>query len=305
VAFKAPDTIASNVTWTLPSADGTSAQVLSTNGSGTLSWATASGGSSQWTTTGSDIYYTTGNVGIGTSSPFATAKLQIKTATNINVAFQTGTVDSTGGKLNAFNDAASANVPLEINGSILRFNTSETERARIPTAGGFQVVTALSVGNATPTTSGAGITFPATQSASSDANTLDDYEEGTWTPVVAGSTTAGSIAYSYQYGYYTKIGRLVYVYFDVDVSSFSGGAGGLTITSFPFPAANLTNFFSTFQPWAVASAYAQTYTTPTGIVNPNGSLMNMYSTDDEHANFAAMNVNQTGRISGYVVMQTA
>ena len=45
VSFKAPDTIAANVTWTLPSADGTSAQVLSTNGSGTLSWATAGGGS--------------------------------------------------------------------------------------------------------------------------------------------------------------------------------------------------------------------------------------------------------------------
>ena len=41
VAFQAPATIASNVTWTLPSADGTTGQVLSTNGSGTLSWATA------------------------------------------------------------------------------------------------------------------------------------------------------------------------------------------------------------------------------------------------------------------------
>ena len=45
VSFKAPDTIAANVTWTLPAADGTSSQVLQTNGSGTLSWATASGGS--------------------------------------------------------------------------------------------------------------------------------------------------------------------------------------------------------------------------------------------------------------------
>jgi len=53
VAFKAPGTISSNVTWTLPSADGTSGQVLSTNGSGTLSWATASGGGSS---TGSNIY---------------------------------------------------------------------------------------------------------------------------------------------------------------------------------------------------------------------------------------------------------
>ena len=39
VGFRAPNSIASDVTWTLPNADGTSGQVLSTNGSGTLSWA--------------------------------------------------------------------------------------------------------------------------------------------------------------------------------------------------------------------------------------------------------------------------
>jgi hypothetical protein len=46
VAFKAPATIGTNVTWTLPSIDGAYAQVLSTNGSGTLSWITQSGGGS-------------------------------------------------------------------------------------------------------------------------------------------------------------------------------------------------------------------------------------------------------------------
>jgi hypothetical protein len=45
LAFQAPATVASNVTWTLPSVDGTASQVLQTNGSGTLSWATSSGGS--------------------------------------------------------------------------------------------------------------------------------------------------------------------------------------------------------------------------------------------------------------------
>lgn len=44
VAFQAPATVASNVTWTLPSADGTASQVLSTNGSGTLSWTTPASG---------------------------------------------------------------------------------------------------------------------------------------------------------------------------------------------------------------------------------------------------------------------
>jgi hypothetical protein len=44
VAFQAPSTVASNVTWTLPNADGTSGQVLSTDGSGALSWSTPSSG---------------------------------------------------------------------------------------------------------------------------------------------------------------------------------------------------------------------------------------------------------------------
>ena len=44
VGFKAPSTITTNRIWTLPSADGTTGQVLSTDGSGVLSWATAGGG---------------------------------------------------------------------------------------------------------------------------------------------------------------------------------------------------------------------------------------------------------------------
>ena len=43
VGFQSPATVAANVLWTLPNTDGTTGQVLSTNGSGTLSWATAGG----------------------------------------------------------------------------------------------------------------------------------------------------------------------------------------------------------------------------------------------------------------------
>ncbi|NBR26120.1 MAG: hypothetical protein EBU08_20525, partial [Micrococcales bacterium] len=46
VGFKAPTGITANKIWTLPSTDGSSNQVLTTNGSGTLSWSTPSGGSS-------------------------------------------------------------------------------------------------------------------------------------------------------------------------------------------------------------------------------------------------------------------
>lgn len=72
VAFKAPDTIAANVTWTLPATDGSSAQVLSTNGSGTLSWATASGGgASAATPTALGTVY--GSQTSGSGSPYLTA----------------------------------------------------------------------------------------------------------------------------------------------------------------------------------------------------------------------------------------
>jgi len=55
-----------------------------------------------------------------------------------------------------------------------------------------------------------GITFPATQSACSDPNTLDDYEEGTWTPAAnSGALTSNATAT------YTKIGRTVTVFFDI------------------------------------------------------------------------------------------
>ena len=64
----------------------------------------------------------------------------------------------------------------------------------------------IGLGTGVPS-SGIGITFPATQSASSDANTLDDYEEGTFSPTVIGTSTAGTASYGIQIGAYLKIGK--------------------------------------------------------------------------------------------------
>ena len=95
-----------------------------------------------------------------------------------------------------------------------------------------KVVTTIGVGNATPSASGAGISFPATQSASTDANTLDDYEEGTWTPTIAASS--GSITSYVSSGNYTKIGRLVTLNFLFNVTNIGTGTGGVTISNLPF-----------------------------------------------------------------------
>jgi hypothetical protein len=79
------------------------------------------------------------------------------------------------------------------------------------------------------------IKFPATQNASSDANTLDDYEEGDWTAVLEGSTSNPSGTYSTQTGKYTKIGRTVFVAFQIVLNSgFSAGSGSIRISGLPF-----------------------------------------------------------------------
>ena len=70
----------------------------------------------------------------------------------------------------------------------------------------------------TPSVS-SGIAFPATQSPSADPNTLDDYEEGTWTPSLGGNTS-----YTSQDGTYTKIGRVVFFRGMIVVNSIGTGS---------------------------------------------------------------------------------
>jgi len=105
-------------------------------------------------------------------------------------------------------------------------NGSATNIAMVlDTAGTVKAYSTISVGNVTPSSSGAGITFPATASASSDANTLDDYEEGTWTPTANNVTVnSGSPTYS---GVYTKVGNIVYF-------QFQQSGGNITISGSTF-----------------------------------------------------------------------
>ena len=91
--------------------------------------------------------------------------------------------------------------------------------------------------NATPTPivsfANGGIAF-GTDTAT--ANTLDDYEEGTWTPVVTGSTgTPSSVTYhTNPSGNYTKVGRQVTIAFYLHINALTGGSGSFNITGAPF-----------------------------------------------------------------------
>lgn len=80
------------------------------------------------------------------------------------------------------------------------------------------------------------IAFPATQSASSGANTLDDYEEGTWTPVIGGSGGTSGQSYTTQNGFYQKIGKWVHVSFDVVLSNKGTITTLVEVQGLPFTA---------------------------------------------------------------------
>ena len=85
-----------------------------------------------------------------------------------------------------------------------------------------------------------GLSFPPTQVPSNDVNTLDDYKEGQFTPIVLGSSSAGTGTYTTQWGSYTKIGRQVTVQIYI-VWTAHTGTGNLKIGALPFTAVGATN----------------------------------------------------------------
>jgi len=116
-------------------------------------------------------------------------------------------------------------------------NNGATTAATIDTAGRVGIGVTPTSRNNTTFQIKDGVGFPATQVASTDANTLDDYEEGTWTPSVSASsgsiTTVGSVN-----GQYTKIGNKVHIVADINITTNGTGAGYIIISGLPFTSYN-------------------------------------------------------------------
>ena len=94
------------------------------------------------------------------------------------------------------------------------------------------VATSLTVSNQIDLTGGK-IKFPASQSASADANCLDDYEEGTFNITIIGTSSTGTASYSLQDGWYTKIGRVVTISIRAIWSGHTG-SGNMRVAGLPF-----------------------------------------------------------------------
>lgn len=247
-----PTNTASNYTITMPAATGTALLSGATNPAGNLTLTTPStntasyaywnngsinvaavAGYSDSATAGHLEFYTTtgstltervridssGNFGIGTATPGT--KLDV----NGGIKFASSSWVYAGSDQTFYSDSSyGLIIKAPATSNFIAFRSSDdTERMRILGTGNI-----LSLAGASTTATGTGIAFPATQSASSDVNTLDDYEEGTWTPSVGGTATYGT-----RNATYTKIGDTVRCYFDITITSIGTGSVG-TLSGFPF-----------------------------------------------------------------------
>ena len=137
----------------------------------------------------------------------------------------------------------------------------------------------IGVGGATAAASGSGVSFPAIQSASSDANTLDDYEEGTF--AVAITPASGSVTMNYTVLQYTKVGRLVTITGECNALSVGIPSGAVTIGNLPFP--NSGNSQRSSRTAFYIRAFSFTgglLGICVGYIDPNASVINVYAVND-------------------------
>ena len=209
-----------------------------------------------------------GNVGIGTIAP--TVKLDVSHVSTVAnetwaggtdflrlfaatgsafseqaITFQEGSAN-VGAKIGVKNCGAGAYDIVFANRDNSSTTSAMTERMRIVANGvvGIGVVPDAVTGKGILLLSG-GINFPATAALSTDANTLDDYEEGTWTPSLSATTTAPTVTYhsdatTGRFGRYVKVGRVVHIWGRIRLTARTGGSGFAIVTGLPFTVASGT-----------------------------------------------------------------
>ena len=143
----------------------------------------------------------------------------------------------------------------------------------------------------TAAANGVGVTFPATQVASSDANCLDDYEEGTFIPEITFGGNSTGITYSQQTLRYTKVGRVVSVQGLIALSNKGSSVGQAVITGLPFIIANSTSAYSAVSIWlsSVTPAAGGSANQAYGVTNTQVINLSTYKTDGSYSNLTDAN----------------
>lgn len=223
-------------------ADNATNGLLARTGAGTVAARTITGTANEITVTNGD-----GVAGTPTLSVPASLNYAGKTFTNAGIMT---TVDINGGT---------------VDGTVIG--------GAVSAAGAFTTTSQTTATvSASINLTGGQIAFPAVQVPSAGANTLDDYEEGTFTPTITFSTPGDlNVVYSNQTGLYTKIGRVVHWSAGITTTTFTHttASGGLQIAGLPFT--------SVFNPPAILSQWVgvtSAVATPQIVAALNGTLVN-------------------------------
>lgn len=146
------------------------------------------------------------------------------------------------------------------------------------------------------------VKFPATQNPSSNANTLDDYEEGTWTPAVNFGGGSTGITYTRQTGRYIKIGKMVTLWGEFILSAKGSSTGTATIAGMPFTSVNVANFSFA---GAISFFAAMTGITVAGLSSDGNTTSLNLLDQDSGAFMTDANFNNTSRIQFSISYEAA
>jgi hypothetical protein len=177
---------------------------------------------------------------------------------------------------------------------ILNGSTSGSVTLSSPAVSGTTTLTLPATTGTVLITNGSGIAsvngvqFPATQSASADANTLDDYEEGTWTPVLTFGNVAGVSSYGQQNGTYTKVGNTVTVRSYFAIGTKSAATGVARITGLPFTTKSGTAQYHTANIYMAAQSITGA---PMCYIAPNDTVVELGQSNGSNGFASISNAN--------------
>ena len=217
----------------------TTNQILGSGGTATLASATITGDLTVDTST-LKVDSANNRVGIGTATPGVRVDILSDNNTSLAAVLRVNSNNAAVNTALAYDGLiASGGMTLQAGTSNpIIFNTNgANESGRINTTGVYVLK------GGTTTANGVGVAFPATQVASSDANTLDDYEEGTWTIGLTFGGGSTGITTAANTGRYTKIGRQVTVIGYLSLTSKGSSTGSASITDLPFAIPNTSQAF--------------------------------------------------------------
>ena len=202
-------------------------------------------------------------------------------------------------------DDGTANQYLKTDGSgALSWGTIAAQTEQDASTGDYT----LTSGNLVIATSGKGIDFSATAdgSGTDSSSLLDDYEEGTWTPVLkSGSNTITYDSGTYTRFTYTKIGNMVTVWMTLDNRTTSGTTGGaFTVEGLPYAPVDSTGRMTNFSAlWWGSGLRFSHYPIATHTLPGNATLEFYYKTAID-SNYAAATITNVGSSSYLFVTQT-